>query len=375
MKAPSICLLAFLTSCATTKLGLEDLADELAQADVVFFGEEHDNGFGHRQHEMLLRLLHDRRSQIALSLEMFERDVQPFLDQYLADEIDEAEFLENSRPWKGYPEFYRPMVEYAKANGLPVIAANVPRPLATKVSKEGMDSVKGDPNVARESTAPRDRYWVDFQAAMGAHGGVDDETMYSFYEAQCLKDDTMAEAITDYMQEALRQGDRPMVIHVCGKFHSDAGLGTAARVQERMPGLKIEVLSMESSPNVVRNGDGDYVLMVPSEPELPAIEVEEVETDGEAAAATPMGRPALGFMPEYEVDIEGVMVSMTVAGGAAEEAGLQAGDIIVELDGNKIWDVETYMEVLGSLTIGKKTAVTIQRGGKPMELEVTVGSR
>ncbi len=375
MKALPLCLLASLSACVTPKMGLEDLADQLAAADVVFFGEEHDNGFGHRQHAMLLRLLHDRRPEMALSMEMFERDVQPFLDEYLAGEIDEEEFLKNSRPWKGYPEFYRPMVEYAKANGMAVIAANVPRPLASKVSKEGLEAVQGDPNVARESSAPRDRYWTEFKAAMGGHGGVDDATMYSFYEAQCLKDDTMAEAITDYMQAALRRGDRPLVVHVCGKFHSDASLGTVARVQERMPGLKLEVLSMESSPNVVKNRDGDYLLMVPAEPELPALKVEATDAPEIDPGDVPMGRPALGFMPEYDVDIEGIMVSMVVEGGAAEAAGLQAGDVIVELDGSKIWDVQTYMEVLGNLTIGGKTAVTIQRGGKPMEMEVIVGSR
>ena len=107
--------------------GLEALADELKDRDVVFFGEFHDNDVVHVQHYALLRLLHQRRPELVLSMEMFERDVQPVLDQYLAGEIDESEFVANARPWPNYRAHYRPMVEFAKRNGIPVVAANLPR--------------------------------------------------------------------------------------------------------------------------------------------------------------------------------------------------------------------------------------------------------
>jgi len=327
---------------------------------------------------MLLRLLHDRRPDMVLSMEMFERDVQSKLDAYLRDEITEDEFLAEARPWKSYHDSYRPMIEFAKRNGLAVIAANLPRKLATKVSKEGMAAVTGQAYVARESTAPRDRYWDAFQEAMQEHGGVSDETLYDFYQAQCLKDDTMAEAITDRLRDALRQGDRPLIVHVCGKFHSNDSLGTVARVKQRMPGLHVEVLSMSSSPNVTRNRRGEYVLRMPSEPEFP--EQKQADADDEGAAETETeeeqsGRPALGFMPDYDLDVEGVMVAMLVEGGPAQTAGLQVGDVIVGVDGLTVYDVQSYMECLGNLTIGEQTKVAIKRGGKPLEFVVVVGSR
>ena len=89
---------------------------------------------------------------------------------------------------------------------------------------------------------------------MKGHSGVseiDDENSEvtdRFYLSQCLKDDAMAEAITDYV--ATNSHKNPVVVHLCGKFHSDFGLGTAARVTSRMPLLHTSIISMESTKSV-----------------------------------------------------------------------------------------------------------------------------
>ena len=80
-------------------------------------------------------------------------------------------------------------------------------------------------------------------------------------------------------------------------------------------------------------------------------------------------------MPDYDLDVEGVMVAMLVEGGPAQTAGLQVGDVIVGVDGLTVYDVQSYMECLGNLTIGEQTKVAIKRGGKPLEFVVVVGSR
>ena len=58
------------------EMTLAQLADELAARDVVFFGELHDNVVGHEAYAELARLLADRRPDLVISLEMFERDTQ-----------------------------------------------------------------------------------------------------------------------------------------------------------------------------------------------------------------------------------------------------------------------------------------------------------
>ena len=249
---------------------LAELAGEIEAADVVFLGEEHDNTVGHAQHFLLFRTLHRRtkgKRTMVLSMEMFERDVQYLLDAYLAGKISEKAFLAKSRPWPRYREHYRPFIEYAKAQGIPVIAANIPRRLASQVAKKGIESLGPSPFVARSTLAPRDRYWERFKQVMQGAFPAGSPSLMRFYRAQCIKDDTMAESIADRMRklEEARK-PRPLVVHIGGKFHSDERLGTVERLRWRRPELRIEVLTMTTMNTVAKIGKGSWLLTVPREP-------------------------------------------------------------------------------------------------------------
>ena len=86
----------------------------IARADVVFVGEQHDDPNTHRLERALLEGIARRRSDVVVSLEMFERDVQKRLDDYLAGRVTEEDFLKEARPWPRYATDYRPLVEFAK---------------------------------------------------------------------------------------------------------------------------------------------------------------------------------------------------------------------------------------------------------------------
>src|ERR1043166_3754058 len=117
------------------QIGFDELVESSAKADVVFFGEQHDDPETHFAEFALLEALGHRHASVTVSLEMFERDVQPALSQYLEGQLGEADFLAQSRPWERYATDYRPMVQLARARGWPVVAANVPRPMASAVSR------------------------------------------------------------------------------------------------------------------------------------------------------------------------------------------------------------------------------------------------
>jgi len=235
------------------------LADAAAKADVVFFGEMHDDDETHRAELELLEAIGQRRERVILSLEMFERDVQPLLDAYLAGRITEADFVAQSRPWPNYAADYRPLVELAKAKGWPVIAANVPRRLAGIVSRRGLPAVDSLPSadrafVATDLQCPKDQYYDNFVAVMsGGHGGAGGAPTPTasgvrsmtdlFYESQCIKDETMAESIVQGRKAGA------IVVHFNGSFHSDFGLGTVSRVTRRIPSAKTVVVSAVPSPN------------------------------------------------------------------------------------------------------------------------------
>lgn len=257
------------------------MVDDVVKADVVFFGEQHDDEETHRAELALLGAIGERRSKVVLSLEMFERDVQPVVDAYLAGTLGEAEFRAQSRPWPNYGADYRPLVELAKAKGWPVVASNVPRRLASAVSRRGLAAIDSLPAadrgfVARELSCPKDKYYENFVEVMGAgHGGAGGAPAPSapgvrsmtdlFYESQCTKDETMAEAI---VMARAKAGNDAIVVHYNGAFHSDYGLGTAARVSRRLPQAKTVVISAVPTPTPATASAkefldrGQFILMV-----------------------------------------------------------------------------------------------------------------
>jgi uncharacterized iron-regulated protein len=242
---------------------LESMLADIAKADVVFVGEQHDDPNTHRLEAAMLEGLRRRGVPVTLSLEMFERDTQTGLDTYLAGAIAEEEFLRTSRPWPRYATDYRSLVEMAKALGWPVMASNVPRRHALSVAKAGLSALDGLPPTERAWVAvdlqcPRDVYFDRFSDTMSGHQGVGGEkpsagekpssppseeqrsTTERYYFSQCVKDETMAEAIAAGFE---RYG-RTLVVHVNGAFHSDFSLGTAERVRRRLSDRRVAVVSV-----------------------------------------------------------------------------------------------------------------------------------
>ena len=242
-----------------------------AEADVVFFGEQHDDPETHFLEFALLEGIGQRRDQVVLSLEMFERDVQPQLDRYLSGAMPESTFLASARPWPRYATDYRTMVQLARVRGWAVIAANIPRPLASAISRKGMPALDTLTPIERTHAAATmscpttDAYFDRFVEAMGGHSagnaGGASETTRRFYEAQCAKDETMAESIARALN-----GSRAVVMHVNGAFHSDYGQGTAARVKRRLPNARTLVITAVpvANPAAAVAGDeskkADYVI-------------------------------------------------------------------------------------------------------------------
>src|SRR5687767_13445535 len=122
----------------------EHIINSIKASDVVFLGEQHDDTVAHWLQMQIFKSGFDKyrnERKIVLSLEMFERDVQIVLDEYLKDLITEKKFLDDSRPWGNYKTDYRPLIEFAKENKLEVIAANAPRRYVNMVSRLGRSSL------------------------------------------------------------------------------------------------------------------------------------------------------------------------------------------------------------------------------------------
>ena len=240
----------------------ETLLADLARADVVFVGEQHNDAGTHRLEEALLAGLLRRKVAPTVSLEMFERDVQGAVDRYLAGSIGEPQFLQESRPWPRYATDYRPLIEMAKREGWTVIAANLPRRVAAALAKSGQPAIEQLPEADRAMMAaqlecPHDAYFVRFAEAMTDHSPSDSKipgaapaprsaepraTTDRYYWSQCAKDETMAESVARAV--TARTGEAGPVVHFTGSFHTDFGAGTAERSRRRLPGRRVMVVSM-----------------------------------------------------------------------------------------------------------------------------------
>jgi len=241
------------------EIPLDTLIMELAEYDVIFFGEKHDSPVSHKfELELLKGLL--AKYKVVLSLEMFERDIQKWIDEYLQGNINEEEFLSKSRPWPNYKSDYRPLIEYAKVNHIPVVASNIPRWIANKVAKNGidvLDTLNVDKNWFSKKIFPDNQeYRKRFYETM-AHihmPGMKKESMENFYWAQCLKDATMAESIA----MARNEYKDVKIIHMVGSFHCDYHLGTVYHLLKISPELKMCVITTASK---AKKEIGEYLVI------------------------------------------------------------------------------------------------------------------
>ena len=257
----------------------ESMLADLTSADIAFLGEQHDDSGAHRLEAATLEGLARRRSNVVLALEMFERDVQPQLDRYLAGTLAEKDFIATSRPWPRYATDYRPMVEFAKAWKWPVIAGNIPRKYASLIARgslTALDTLSAEIRAFASKTfsCEHDEYWDRFAKEMGDMSGHGPEAakqspeekaaaLENIYQSQCAKDETMAESIAAAYNAA---PPRALVVHVNGSFHSDYRLGTAERARRNLKGKRIVVVNFAPVADLdTANADelrkvGDYIV-------------------------------------------------------------------------------------------------------------------
>ncbi len=250
---------------------LNQILDAIGKNEVVFLGEQHDDSTAHAlQAEIFRKTMENyaKGRKVALSLEMFERDVQTILNEYLAGLITEKKFLDDSRPWGNYKTDYRPLVEYAKQNQIPVIAANSPRRYVNMVSRNGREALsKLSPEAKKwlpplPYSEPSKTYGDKFKALMGASPeaqmGID-----KILASQSLWDAGMSYSISEF----LKQNKDALIVHLNGAFHTENRLGTVEHFLKYRSKAKVLVVTLRYEDDF-KNFDktkhtdiGDFVIL------------------------------------------------------------------------------------------------------------------
>lgn len=279
---------------------IQDIIKAAKQADILFWGEEHDDSTGHYLEQKVLTLLQQEYgNSLCLSLEMFDRDAQGIMDEYLSGLIREKFMIKDARAWKNYRD-YKPMVELAKEKKFPVICANAPTRYANLAGRKGQKALLTLPEHTKRYFAP-----LPYDTATGAYlkkiseesehapatpsvPGKDTATLmakdttakpkapiltsmgsFSINHAQSLWDASMAWSI----HEAMQAWPKNKVMHVNGRYHSDEGFGVVTHLKKFRPSVRVVIVSAYSDDSFP-NPDweklpktGDYIII--TDPKMP----------------------------------------------------------------------------------------------------------
>jgi uncharacterized iron-regulated protein len=194
---------------------------------VLLLGEQHATPAHHLWQRDMLAALADR-GPLVIGLEQLPREAQPALDRWVAQEIDEAQFLAESR-WKdrwGHDfAAYRPVFDLARSRRIPLRALNIDRAFVRRVGRMGFDAAAADGKAPiSRPAAPDPAYVARLEDSFRQHmREASPEAIARFVEAQTVWDRAMAESIV----LALRAQPGARVGAIMGWGHVAYGHGVA----------------------------------------------------------------------------------------------------------------------------------------------------
>lgn len=240
----------------------DKMLDVAAKADIVFFGELHNNAISHwLEYQLAIDLAEKKDSNLVLGAEMYESDGQLLINEYLSGLVKYKYFKSQARLWPNDNTDYRPLLQIAHDKKIPFIATNVPRRYASAVNKGGFEVLEQFSDEAKKYFAPLPidydgnvACYKSMQEMMGKHGA-------NIAKAQGLKDATMAHFILKNWEEG------KTFLHFNGSYHSDNYEGIIWHLKRKNPNLKIISISTVEQADINKIDEetqkkADYILVV-----------------------------------------------------------------------------------------------------------------
>jgi uncharacterized iron-regulated protein len=257
---------------AQKEVPIDDVIGQMDHADVLFFGEEHNDSTCHVLEYLLLNKINEKYpGKTALTMEMFETDCQEVLNEYLEGFIREKNLITEARAWQNYKD-YRPLIELAKTDHIPVVAANAPARYVNMVNRLGLSSLDKLDATAKAWLPPlpvdtaTGAYYQKFLDVMGSHTSMGGMQMY---QAQNLWDATMGWSIARF----LKKHRDYKILQINGGFHSEEKLGAAAQLKKYDRKASIINIACFADENFENpdwskfSKDNDYIIL--TDPKLP----------------------------------------------------------------------------------------------------------
>lgn len=333
----------------STSTDVSGLIDHLTDRRIVYLGEQHDRYEQHLLQLAVIRGLYERGIPVAIGMEQFQRRFQPALDAFIAGEIDTPEMLRRSeyyQRWRFDYRLYRPILDFAREHGIPLVALNAEVELTRRVGEVGLDGL--DAEERARLPAEYGPLGADYRARLsevfGQHPGDRKPDFTHFVEVQLSWDETMAETAVNYVTT---HPERHLLVLV-GAGHVINRYGIPDRVQRRQAVSDAVVLL--GGYDDASSDTADWML-------LPA-----------PAPLPPSGKMGI-LMDDSD---QGVRVMQVVPGSGAEDAGMLAGDVLTVINGRDIENTGDVRVALLGRGPGEVVAVKIRRQAANSSLSLTL---
>ncbi len=314
-------------------LKLGDIIDAVSDKPVILIGERHTNYEDHQVELEVIRGHFKRGKKFAIGMEMFQRRFQKAIDAYLSGAADEREFLKKTEYFKRWGfdyNYYRGIIEFAKAKGIPLVALNQRSSIMDKVARGGLDALSAEEKqeIPQDMDMTDESYKERLKAVYEDHPGK--LTFENFYQSQILWDETMAHSAARFLKE---HPDYQMIV-LAGVEHIMYGSGIPSRIHRLIGRDCVTLINGAFDRNI-----GTYVLFPkPLKPPFTAkLGVIIRESGGMAQVSA--------FSPD----------------SVALKSGLKEGDIITDLDGWKIQTVNDIKIALFDKAPGQTIKVNVVR--------------
>jgi aminopeptidase N len=325
---------------------IDDIIPQVALSRIIYVGEIHDQFAHHMNQLKVIKKIHEAGYKVAVGMEMFQKPFQQVVDDYLAGRIDEPSFLKKTEYFSrwGYDyNLYKPIVDYLKQQGIPLVALNIDGDLTRKVAREGMYDLsdKQKKRLPSDMNFSNETYRKNLnQVFVGHHKQKDLKDFNYFLQAQMVWDEGMAESAYQFL---VSHPAHKMVI-LAGNGHVRHKYGIPDRLYRR----NHEPFTVVVQDEDIEDGVADYVLLT-------------TELEGKAS-------PRLGVMVE-EKDKQLVIIRVSKS-GPGDKAGLQKGDIIEMFAEKPIQSLEDLKIGLFYGNIGSTVKIKVKRGDKTIDKEI-----
>ncbi|MFZ3166615.1 MAG: ChaN family lipoprotein [Candidatus Methanoperedens sp.] len=310
---------------------LDDIIRNISNKTIIYVAETHTNYEEHKVQLAVIMNLSEKGSKFAIGMEMFQKPFQKAIDDYIAGNITEKEFLKKTEYFKrwGYDyNLYREIIEFAKAKKIPIVALNQRSEIIDNVSKGGLDILTDEEKkeIPKDMDMSDEIYKNQLQEIFDQHGQGFENFDY-FYQSQILWDETMAHSVDEFLKQ---NPDYHMVV-LAGTGHIMYDSGIPKRAY-RLNGK--DYATLIQNPDTIDENIGNFVLFPKSLSLLPT--------------------PHLGIFPSESGDR--VKITNVENDSVAQKAGLKKDDLFISIDD---WKIETIDDVKISI-FDKKQGDTIK---------------